>query len=184
VAADARWHLQRSYQLRLGGGRAELFFFDTSPFVQKYYETRWAERVGARPARAGGTAAAARRSLRAASARPRAAGSARGRERPAHQRSGRCRAPPADARRALLVQARSQPGWPGARQAGRRARAGGLTEQSWREGLAELTTLLARSRAEWKIVVGAPGPGWRWCCAGRAVAVLAPARRAAHARGG
>ena len=33
--------------------------------------------------------------------------------------------------------------------------AGGLTEQSWREGLAELSTLLARSRAQWKIVVGA-----------------------------
>jgi len=63
VAADARWHLQRSYQLRLGGGRAELFFFDTSPFVQKYYETRWAARVGARPAHAVATAAAARWSL-------------------------------------------------------------------------------------------------------------------------
>lgn len=33
--------------------------------------------------------------------------------------------------------------------------AGGLTEQSWREGLAELSTLLARSRAQWKIVIGA-----------------------------
>ena len=33
--------------------------------------------------------------------------------------------------------------------------AGGLTEQSWREGLAELSTLLARSHAQWKIVIGA-----------------------------
>ena len=47
VAADARWHLQRSYQVRLAGGRAELFFFDTCPFVQKYYEAEWADRVGA-----------------------------------------------------------------------------------------------------------------------------------------
>ena len=36
------------------------------------------------------------------------------------------------------------------------ARTGGLTEQSWQEGLAELETLLARSRAEWKIVIGVP----------------------------
>ena len=47
VTADARWHLQRAYQLPLAGGRAELFFFDTSPFVQKYYQTAWADRVGA-----------------------------------------------------------------------------------------------------------------------------------------
>ena len=47
VAADARWHLQRSYQVLLAGGRAELFFFDTCPFVQKYYEAEWADRVGA-----------------------------------------------------------------------------------------------------------------------------------------
>ena len=46
MAADARWHLQRAYQLSLAGGRAELFFFDTSPFVQKYYETAWADRIG------------------------------------------------------------------------------------------------------------------------------------------
>lgn len=39
---------------------------------------------------------------------------------------------------------------------GWRARIGGLTEQSWQEGLAELETLLARSRAEWKIVIGMP----------------------------
>ena len=39
---------------------------------------------------------------------------------------------------------------------GWRARTGGLTEQSWQEGLAELETLLARSRAEWKIVIGVP----------------------------
>ena len=48
MAADARWHLQRAYQLPLAGSRAELFFFDTSPFVQKYYETAWANRIGAR----------------------------------------------------------------------------------------------------------------------------------------
>ena len=48
MTADARWHLQRAYQLSLAGGRAELFFFDTSPFVQKYYQTAWADRVGAR----------------------------------------------------------------------------------------------------------------------------------------
>ncbi|KAK9826179.1 hypothetical protein WJX81_004719 [Elliptochloris bilobata] len=76
VAADARWHLQRSYQLVMAGGRVDLFFIDTSPFVQKYYDTEWADRIG------------------------------------------------------------------------------GLTEQSWREGLAELSTLLARSRADWKIVIG------------------------------
>ena len=46
MAADARWHLQRAYQLSLAGGRAELFFFDTSPFVHKYYETAWADRIG------------------------------------------------------------------------------------------------------------------------------------------
>jgi hypothetical protein len=66
-------------------------------------------------------------------------------------------------------------------QSGRRARAGGLTEQSWQEGLAELTTLLARSRAEWKIVIGAPELVGASVMRG-AVAVLAPACRAACTR--
>ena len=66
-------------------------------------------------------------------------------------------------------------------QSGRRARAGGLTEQSWHEGLAELTTLLARSRAEWKIVIGAPELVGASVMRG-AVAVLAPACRAACTR--
>jgi hypothetical protein len=34
---DPRWHCERSYTHKTAGGRVELFFIDTSPFLQRYY---------------------------------------------------------------------------------------------------------------------------------------------------
>lgn len=34
---DPRWHCERSYTHKTAGGRVELFFLDTSPFIQRYY---------------------------------------------------------------------------------------------------------------------------------------------------
>ena len=44
---DWRWHCERSYEMRLAGGRVHLFFIDTNPFVQRYYQTEWANFTGA-----------------------------------------------------------------------------------------------------------------------------------------
>lgn len=44
---DWRWHCDRSYEVRLAGGRVHLFFIDTNPFVQRYYQTEWANFTGA-----------------------------------------------------------------------------------------------------------------------------------------
>ena len=44
---DARWKCGRTYEMLLAAGRVHLFFIDTSPFVQKYYERNWANFTGA-----------------------------------------------------------------------------------------------------------------------------------------
>lgn len=41
-ARDRRWNCARLYSMVLGGGTAELFFMDTSPFVLKYQHRPWA----------------------------------------------------------------------------------------------------------------------------------------------
>lgn len=60
VERDWRWHCQRTFQLSLGGGGAgagsgsaavqatgaDLFFIDTTPFIQPYYDTDWAGNKG------------------------------------------------------------------------------------------------------------------------------------------
>ena len=46
VNRDWRWNCQRTFERRLGGGLAELFFIDTSPAVQKYYNQPWANFTG------------------------------------------------------------------------------------------------------------------------------------------
>lgn len=46
VERDWRWNCQRSFEMSLGGGMAELFFIDTNPFVQKYYDRPWANFTG------------------------------------------------------------------------------------------------------------------------------------------
>ena len=46
VNRDWRWNCQRTFERRLGGGVAELFFIDTSPAVQKYYNQPWANFTG------------------------------------------------------------------------------------------------------------------------------------------
>ncbi|KAK9918475.1 hypothetical protein WJX75_004346 [Coccomyxa subellipsoidea] len=43
---DWRWNCDRSFHMRLAGGDVDLFFIDTSPFVQKYYSTPWANFTG------------------------------------------------------------------------------------------------------------------------------------------
>jgi hypothetical protein len=43
---DARWHCERSYEMKLAGGRVHLFFIDTNPFVMRYYDTEWANFTG------------------------------------------------------------------------------------------------------------------------------------------
>ena len=44
---DPRWHCERSYQMRLAGGAAELFFIDTNPFISSYHNVSWANQLGA-----------------------------------------------------------------------------------------------------------------------------------------
>jgi hypothetical protein len=50
VRRDWRWNCGRSYKMQLAGGRVDVFFIDTSPFVQKYYERNWANFTGVLPA--------------------------------------------------------------------------------------------------------------------------------------
>ena len=46
---DPRWHCERSYQMQLAGGAAELFFIDTNPFISRYHNVSWADQLGACP---------------------------------------------------------------------------------------------------------------------------------------
>ncbi len=43
---DWRWHLERSYTLSLANGHVELFFIDTSPFVEDYQTAVWSVNEG------------------------------------------------------------------------------------------------------------------------------------------
>ena len=43
---DWRWHLERSYTLSLSNHQVELFFIDTSPFVQEYQTAVWSVNEG------------------------------------------------------------------------------------------------------------------------------------------
>lgn len=43
---DWRWHLERSYTLSLASGHVELFFIDTSPFVEDYQTAVWSVNEG------------------------------------------------------------------------------------------------------------------------------------------
>jgi hypothetical protein len=43
---DWRWHLERSYTLSLADKQVELFFIDTSPFVEDYQTTVWSVNEG------------------------------------------------------------------------------------------------------------------------------------------
>ena len=43
---DWRWHLERSYTLSLANHQVELFFIDTSPFVQEYQTAVWSVNEG------------------------------------------------------------------------------------------------------------------------------------------
>ena len=47
VARDPRWHCERSFQVRLAGGTAEIFFIDTNPFIARYQNESWAHHLGA-----------------------------------------------------------------------------------------------------------------------------------------
>jgi tartrate-resistant acid phosphatase type 5 len=38
---DPRWYLERSYERSIAGGQAEVFFYDTVPFVQHYKDQPW-----------------------------------------------------------------------------------------------------------------------------------------------
>ena len=46
AARDWRWHCERSYTLPLADGQVELFFIDTSPFVQEYQTAVWSVNEG------------------------------------------------------------------------------------------------------------------------------------------
>lgn len=43
---DWRWHLERSYTLTLADGLVQLFFIDTSPFVEDYQTAVWSVNEG------------------------------------------------------------------------------------------------------------------------------------------
>ena len=47
AARDARWSVRRARTLSLLGGAVDLFFYDTTPFVQYYYDREWASNPGA-----------------------------------------------------------------------------------------------------------------------------------------
>ncbi len=49
VERDWRWNCQRSFEMTLGEGLVELFFIDTNPAVQKYYDRPWANFTGMSP---------------------------------------------------------------------------------------------------------------------------------------
>ncbi len=38
---DPRWYLERSYERSIAGGQAEVFFYDTVPFVLHYRDQPW-----------------------------------------------------------------------------------------------------------------------------------------------
>ena len=38
INRDPRWHCERQYQLRLAGGQVDIFFLDTTPFIEKYLD--------------------------------------------------------------------------------------------------------------------------------------------------
>lgn len=46
---DPRWHCERTFQLALGDGKAEIFFIDTSPFIEDYRNVSWFDQEGATP---------------------------------------------------------------------------------------------------------------------------------------
>ena len=43
---DWRWFCRRSFKRSLAGGALDIFFFDTAPFVQYYYDRSWAANPG------------------------------------------------------------------------------------------------------------------------------------------
>jgi tartrate-resistant acid phosphatase type 5 len=43
---DPRWHCERTFELSLGEGKAEIFFIDTNPFIEAYRNMSWAGQVG------------------------------------------------------------------------------------------------------------------------------------------
>mmetsp|Transcript_6545 Transcript_6545/g.18880 ORF Transcript_6545/g.18880 Transcript_6545/m.18880 type:complete len:458 (+) Transcript_6545:514-1887(+) len=43
---DPRWHCGRNFRMPLAGGRAEVFFYDTSPFILSYHNASWAGQLG------------------------------------------------------------------------------------------------------------------------------------------
>lgn len=45
-ARDKRWFCGRAFQKTLADGRVDMFFYDTVPFVQKYYHKKWATSIG------------------------------------------------------------------------------------------------------------------------------------------
>lgn len=46
IDRDPRWHCERQYSLQLAEGRVQLFFLDTTPFVNKYRKKSWAKYPG------------------------------------------------------------------------------------------------------------------------------------------
>ena len=46
---DNRWFCERSYQKILAKGKVEMFFYDTCPFVERYYQKTWASNIGMYP---------------------------------------------------------------------------------------------------------------------------------------
>ena len=43
---DPRWHCERTFEISLGDGKAEIFFIDTSPFIEAYRNVSWFGQVG------------------------------------------------------------------------------------------------------------------------------------------
>lgn len=49
---DPRWHCERTFELSLGDGKAEIFFIDTNPFIEYYRNVSWFNQEGERVTRA------------------------------------------------------------------------------------------------------------------------------------
>ncbi|KAL4420414.1 hypothetical protein ABPG75_010070 [Micractinium tetrahymenae] len=43
---DPRWHCERAYTETFAGGSVQIFFIDTSPFIQRYLKEKWAQCQG------------------------------------------------------------------------------------------------------------------------------------------
>lgn len=43
---DSRWHCERAFRMQLADGKVDVFFYDTSPFIEEYQNVSWVGHIG------------------------------------------------------------------------------------------------------------------------------------------